>query len=176
MSPKEAGTVATRPQDRILAGGSPSFEVSQRYRGKLKQAVVLILRDLRLGYARELLGHQTEPTGRYRSSLWTGAGWVLSRCPPSVTAYSRISARVKTQICRKGSSTCSATAMNALRTGSERGTRLAVVALYGDRCSAPIWTIARMSLMTCSFSTANLLSRDKDLRAVRKVQQGGEEL
>ena len=28
--------------------------------------------------------------------------------------------------------------------------------------------------MTCSFSTANLLSRDKDLRAVRDVQQGGE--
>ena len=28
--------------------------------------------------------------------------------------------------------------------------------------------------MTCSFSTANLLSRDKDLRAVRDVRQGGE--
>ena len=62
--------------------------------------------------------------------------------------------------------------MNALNTGSERGTLLVVVALYGVRCSAPICTIARMSLMTCSFSTVNLLSRDKDLGVVRKNVQG----
>lgn len=30
-----------------------------------------------------------------------------------------------------------------------------------------------MSLITCSFSTANLLSRDKDLGAVRKDRRGG---
>ena len=29
-----------------------------------------------------------------------------------------------------------------------------------------------MSLMTCSFSTANLLSRDKDLGTMREEQQG----
>jgi len=69
------------------------------------------------------------------------------------------------QIGRKASSACSATAINARITGSERGT---VPVPDGESCrSEPISTMARSSLMTCSFSTACNLSRVSDLKFLR---------
>lgn len=79
-------------------------------------------------------------------------------------ANSQISAKVWMHIWRKGSSACSATAMNALMIGSDRGTEAVVLPAVASRRTVPTSTMVRMNLITCSFSTANLLSRVRDLR------------
>lgn len=80
----------------------------------------------------------------------------------------RISAKVCTHIGRNGSSTESATAMNARMIGSESRTVPELAASCGSRRWDPITTIVRMSFMTCSFSIACLLSRANDLgRSIR---------
>lgn len=66
----------------------------------------------------------------------------------------------------KGSSGCSATAMNALIIGSERGTFPEAIPELEARFSEPISIMARISLMTCSFSTTYLLSRERALRGM----------
>jgi hypothetical protein len=84
----------------------------------------------------------------------------------------RISAKVCTHIGRNGSSIESATAMNARMIGSESGTVPEPAASCGLRRWEPTATIARMSFMTCSFSTACLLSRANDLgRSIRLLNR-----
>jgi hypothetical protein len=81
----------------------------------------------------------------------------------SISEDVRISDSVWTQIVLKGSSGCSAIAMRARMTGSDRGTMLVVTAAEESGRTAPTSTIVRISLITCSFSTACLLSRSSDL-------------
>lgn len=76
---------------------------------------------------------------------------------------SLISAKVWTQMDLKGSSGCSAIAMNARIMGSERGTFPEQGAVFGPLLCDPISTTARMNLITCSFSTVCLLSKVRDL-------------
>lgn len=78
-------------------------------------------------------------------------------------ADSRISTSVSQQINFKESSTCSATDIMARIIGSERGTWPRPTDAKGKHLSDPISTIARISLTTCSRSTAYLLSRANDL-------------
>jgi len=96
-------------------------------------------------------------------SINTDGGHESSNFQWRVGLHVRISAKVCTQMGRKGSSACSATAIRARITGSESGTVPAPAATGDSRRSAPISTMERISLMTCSFSTACLLSRVNDL-------------
>jgi len=75
----------------------------------------------------------------------------------------QISAKVWMQMSRKGSSACSATAMTARITVSDTGTNPTPFFASKSLRTVPISTVVRMSLMTCSFSTACLLSRRSDL-------------
>ena len=80
-----------------------------------------------------------------------------------MTQNGQISASVWMQISRNGSSGCSATAIIDRITVSDIGTTPGPLFISGSRRSVPTSTIIRMSLMTCSFSTACLLSRRSDL-------------
>lgn len=62
--------------------------------------------------------------------------------------------------------------MKARMTGSDNGTVPQPTAAPGPRREDPISTMARMSLMTCSFSTAYLLSRARDLSVYSHVEEG----
>jgi hypothetical protein len=78
----------------------------------------------------------------------------------------QISSRVSRHIGLNGSSGCSATAMSARITESERGTFPCPAPLWPDPRSDPISMIVRTSFRTCSFSTACLVSRASDLKRV----------
>lgn len=81
-----------------------------------------------------------------------------------VDADIRISVSVSMQIGRNEDSTCSATAINALMTGSDSGTRPEEQPTGSASLRiVPTSTMVRISLMTCSFSTVYLLSLVKDL-------------
>ena len=95
-------------------------------------------------------------------------GHILDGTMASEISHLRISVRVWTQIDLNGSSGCSATAIKARMTGSESGT-LPDPATCGERFD-PTSMIVRMSLMTCSFSTAYLVSRESDLQRCSSVQ------
>ena len=75
----------------------------------------------------------------------------------------RISVNVCTHMGLNGSSGYSATAIRARMTASDKGTLPEPMGECVECRSEPISTIARMSLMTCSFSTVCLLSRHRDL-------------
>jgi len=79
--------------------------------------------------------------------------------------HERISVNVSIQTRRKGSSTCSATAMTDRTTVSDNCTDLGLkfVSVESLR-TVPTSTMVRMSLITCSFSAACLLSRRSDLK------------
>lgn len=80
-----------------------------------------------------------------------------------MSRHVQISVNVWTHIGLKGSSGYSATAMRARMTASDKGTLPDPMAECVGCRSEPISTTARMSLMTCSFSTVCLLSRQRDL-------------
>jgi hypothetical protein len=115
--------------------------------------------DLHQERATGILSRRSSPPDQCRSRLFTYVRMMKGIGDNDL----RISANVCTQIGRNGSSTASATAMNARITVSESGTEPDAAAPCGSRRSEPIATIFRMSLMTCSFSTACLLSRANDL-------------
>ncbi len=89
------------------------------------------------------------------------------------SGYTRISESVCTHMGLKGSSACSATAISARITGSDKGTVFEAVKLGEYFGSDPISTIVRMSLIACSFSTACLLSRVSDLMDSDKYYRRG---
>lgn len=70
---------------------------------------------------------------------------------------------VCTHIGLNGSSGYSATAMSARMTASESGTVPDPIAERDEWRSEPMSTTVLISLMTCSFSTVCLLSRESDL-------------
>lgn len=75
----------------------------------------------------------------------------------------RISASVWIHTGLKRSSVYSATAIKARMMGSDRGTVPEPPPVWESWRTLPISTIVRISLITCSFSTACLLSRPRDL-------------
>ena len=81
MSSNEKENLKTRPQDRTPAGDRLWSEASRRYKGRLKQGVVLIHQGLPPGCGAEPEFHRIEPIDRYRSSLGlvglgsVGSGW-----------------------------------------------------------------------------------------------------
>lgn len=83
-----------------------------------------------------------------------------------------ISASVSSARCRNWSSACSATAVNARITASDRGICPDPAPTMGVRREQPISTCSRMSFMTCSFSTECLLSRARELLARTKIVVG----
>lgn len=87
---------------------------------------------------------------------------------------SQISTNVSMHIGRNGSSICSATAITERRTTSEIGTIAAPHGADESLCVVPTSTIVRTSLIACSFSMANLLSRLRDLYGGFKTSERDE--
>lgn len=76
----------------------------------------------------------------------------------------RISASVCMQTSRKGSSGCSAIATIERMTVSDTGMLPGPLLVSMSLRTVPTSTMVRTSLITCSFSTACLLSRRRDLK------------